>query len=162
MNPDGSNLQQIHYNGFGNHPVWSPDGDWIAFIGEGGFWLMRPDGSEERMLVEGFEWGRPRTLAWSPDSQQIVYVTLTRSGYAEVWIIQPDNQSRSLVREIDDCFDIVQAGWSADGRQVGVYCLSPERELFLVMNADGSGELEKAAFRNDWFHIYWPRWQKAQ
>ena len=162
MNDDGSNLQQIHKEGFGINPVWSPNGEWIAFIGEGGLWMMRSDGLEERMLVEGFEWGKPRTLAWSPDSRQIVYVSRSTSGYAEVWTIQPDSQDLSLVREIDDCFDIVQAGWSADGQQVGVYCLSPERELFFVMNADGSGELETVAFLDDWFHYYWPRWERAQ
>jgi DNA-binding SARP family transcriptional activator len=162
MNSDGSSLRQIHNEDFGYHPVWSPDGDWIAFIGEGGLRLMRPDGSEERMLVEGFGWGRPRALAWSPDSRQIVYVTFASSGYAEVRAIQLASQSLSLVREIYDCFDIVQVGWSVDGGQVGVYCLAFERELFLVMNADGSGELEEVAFLEDWFPDYWPRWEKAQ
>jgi DNA-binding SARP family transcriptional activator len=162
MNSDGSNLQQTHSTGFGIHPVWSSDGDWIAFIGEGGLWLMRPDDSEERLLIKGFEWGNIRALAWSPDSRQIAYVTVARSGYAEVWTIQTDGQAVSLVREIDDCIDIIHDGWSADGRQIGVYCLSRERELFLAMNADNSGELETVGFLDDWFPYYWPRWEQAQ
>ena len=46
------------------HPLWSPDGSWIAFTGSNyqGLWVMNPDGSGVRQLTDepaagyGFEW----------------------------------------------------------------------------------------------------------
>jgi Tol biopolymer transport system component len=57
-------------------PVWSPDGQTIAFVSSKGntglafgVWLVKPDGREPRQLL-------PRGLgvAWSPDSQWLYYV----------------------------------------------------------------------------------------
>ena len=59
MNSDGSNPHRIS-DGEGRYstPVWSPRGDYIAFTKQlGGRFLigvMRPDGSGERVLTEGY------------------------------------------------------------------------------------------------------------
>ncbi|MEM7032127.1 MAG: LysM peptidoglycan-binding domain-containing protein [Chloroflexota bacterium] len=54
MNPDGSNPQRLTENGANDGlPVWSPDGNNIAFVSdrEGwGIWVMNPDGSNQRKL----------------------------------------------------------------------------------------------------------------
>lgn len=57
-----------------NQPVWSPDGDWIAYRDgsaneDKGLWLMHPDGSE-RHRISGAITGAP---AWSPDSSLIAF-----------------------------------------------------------------------------------------
>jgi len=64
-------------------PVFSPDGEWLAFgrkkprapMGKQ-LWLMRPDGSETRAITENADihYNNP---AWSPDGTQIVM-----QGYA--------------------------------------------------------------------------------
>ena len=59
MQVDGSDVQRISFDrGRYATPVWSPRGDLIAFtkILEGTFYIgvMRPDGSGERLLTEGF------------------------------------------------------------------------------------------------------------
>ncbi len=61
-------------------PVWSPDGQWIAYSGKSSLQIVRPDGSGQRELtkVEGTNSPLPTTgarVAWSPDSKQIAYVT---------------------------------------------------------------------------------------
>lgn len=77
MNPDGSGQERL--TDFGTedlHPTWSSDGRRIAFIraergagGEGTLWVMKPDGSDPRRLLE-----QPVQFpAWSPDGTRIAF-----------------------------------------------------------------------------------------
>jgi TolB protein len=51
VDADGSNLRKIAE--WGQHPTWSPDGNWIAFVGSGeqGIALIRPDGTALHQIV---------------------------------------------------------------------------------------------------------------
>lgn len=69
-----------------SNPVWSPDGRWIAYSGRrqgrSGVVISRPDGSEARLVAEvmGTNHPLPRSgasVAWSPDSRQIGFVSAT-------------------------------------------------------------------------------------
>jgi TolB protein len=55
-------------------PVWSPRGDYIAFTKQlGGRFLigvMRPDGSGERILTEGFHNEGP---TWAPNGRVLMF-----------------------------------------------------------------------------------------
>ena len=59
MAASGGPAQRISF-GEGHHstPVWSPRGDYIAFTGQArgqfSIGIMKPDGSGERILTEGF------------------------------------------------------------------------------------------------------------
>jgi TolB protein len=75
MSASGGQAQRISY-GDGRYatPVWSPRGDNIAFtkIGAGKFaiGIMRPDGSGERILTEGFHNEGP---TFSPNGRVIMF-----------------------------------------------------------------------------------------
>ncbi|MEE8445322.1 MAG: Tol-Pal system protein TolB, partial [Alphaproteobacteria bacterium] len=62
-------------------PVWSPRGDLIAFtrIDGGRFFIgvMRPDGSGERLLAEGFLVEGP---TWAPNGRVLMFFRQRPSG----------------------------------------------------------------------------------
>jgi TolB protein len=75
MNADGSGVRRIS-SGEGRYstPVWSPRGDYVAFTKQlGGRFLigvMRPDGSGERVLTEGFHNEGP---TWAPNGRVLMF-----------------------------------------------------------------------------------------
>lgn len=66
------------------NPEWSPDGKWIAYSGrlegKSGLIVARADGSGKKFLTAMDSTNAPlpssgKTVAWSPDSKQIAYVS---------------------------------------------------------------------------------------
>jgi TolB protein len=75
MNADGSGQRRISFgNGRYSTPVWSPRGDYIAFTkmagGRFAIGVMKPDGSGERILTEGFHNEGP---TWAPNGRVIMF-----------------------------------------------------------------------------------------
>jgi len=75
MPASGGGAQRISF-GQGRHagPVWSPRGDYIAFTGLVGsqfaIGILKPDGSGERILTEGFHNEGP---TWAPNGRVIMF-----------------------------------------------------------------------------------------
>jgi Tol biopolymer transport system component len=65
MNPDGSELTHVS-RVFGQFPVWSPDGEYIAFTpAPEGIYVMRPDGSDLTLIpTEGLP-AEPEMPDWT-------------------------------------------------------------------------------------------------
>jgi len=75
MNADGSGQRRLTFgDGSYSTPVWSPRGDLVAFTKQvhGGFAIgvIRPDGSGERLLTEGYHNEGP---TWSPNGRVILF-----------------------------------------------------------------------------------------
>lgn len=66
-------------------PRWSPDGKLISYIhGQGKLAVIEADGSDRRILFEG--WDNPE-VAWSPDSRWLAYAVATGSDYnTDIWL----------------------------------------------------------------------------
>lgn len=66
---------------------FAPKGDKIAFVREGKLWLMRPDGTDQRVLV-----GAQKVLDydWSPDGKHIAYCRMDGSFAAEIYVCATD------------------------------------------------------------------------
>ena len=82
MGADGSNPQRITFGeGTYSTPVWSPRGDLIAFTKRSGgafsIGVIKPDGSDERILTEGFHNEGP---TWAPNGRVLMFFRDTRGG----------------------------------------------------------------------------------
>ncbi len=82
MSADGGNIHRISF-GTGRYatPVWSPRGDLIAFtkLDQSNFYIgvMKPDGSGERLLTNGFLVEGPN---WAPNGRVLCFFRQTPTG----------------------------------------------------------------------------------
>lgn len=153
VEPTGHDLKKITQQpGAYASPVWSPDGQRIAFTsdheGPRRIYTMRADGSQITPVpnTSALDW----LYGWSPDGRYLL-VTSFRDVHAEVYAIPLDgSEPRNLTRHPSD--DATPA-WSPDGKQI-VFAsdrasTGDERVLQIyVMNVDGSAarQLTTAAF----------------
>lgn len=130
MNRDGSGLVQItDVPGEGAEtPVWSPDGEWIAYaayLGENNndVFVMKRDGTGNRQITSGPGYdGHPH---WSADGQRIVinsdrdtpdHSVPWNRRFHDIWSIRPDG---SDARKHTHCEGVCTFGsFSPDGKQL--------------------------------------------
>ena len=107
MNADGSNQHRISFGaGRNGTPVWSPRGDLIAFTKQaGGFhiWIMRPDGSGERMLSNGWEDEGP---TWAPNGRVLMFTRTIAGGRgSQIWSVDVTGRNERRVATPGDASD---------------------------------------------------------
>lgn len=105
MNRDGSDPHRISFRQGSRYasPVWSPRGDYIAFIrmehGQFNLGVMYPDGSGERTLATGFYLERP---TWSPNGRVLMFYrqnrgTATTNGATQLYSVDITGTNERLV-----------------------------------------------------------------
>jgi hypothetical protein len=83
-------------------PVWSPQGDRIAFVsqepGNDEIYTINPDGSNlQRLTVNSWEWDKHPS--WSPDGTQIVFWSNREIGRRQLWVMNSDGSSQRRLLE---------------------------------------------------------------
>lgn len=113
MDANGNNVKRISF-GEGSYatPVWSPRGDYVAFtkIKDNTFYigLMRPDGSGERLITNGWLVEGP---TWSPNGRMIAFwrqTPMDRSGKgqnAKIYMIDVTGYHESELKTAGDASD---------------------------------------------------------
>jgi len=130
---DGTGLREISD---GEYPAWSPVDNWIAhrgcYGGSCGIWLTYADSGERVRLTEGGSDGQP---AWSPDGQQLVYIS-QEDGNFELYRINRDgsNVVRLTNGERSDGLPV----WSPDGKWIAFRSDREGAWAIYVMRPDGS------------------------
>ena len=145
-NPDGVNLSRLT-TGLDSDPVWSPNGEHIAFVRnmednddifvisklKNGTWQ---DDTEFTRLTQHH--AQDISPVWSPDSKTIAFVSY-RDGNAEIYTMRHDG-SRQL-RVTSNSTDDLDPVWSPDGKRIAfVSYLYGPGEIF-VMDADGRDQV---------------------
>jgi Tol biopolymer transport system component len=131
VNNDGSGVRPVATGGRGKEqgretfPVWSPDGNQIAFaserLGMPILAIVTADGRVVRELVTG---GPARELAWSPDGLRIAMVVRDKHGDSIVEVVRADGSGKLwLVRGGGDV-ELMTPQWSPDSRSIA-YALWP-------------------------------------
>jgi TolB protein len=165
INADGSDLKQITHGEVNDvDPVWSPDGQWIAFHRNCGLWLIRPDGSEERELVAGSEELCAIGIAWKPNSRMIAFWNAPddKAITPTIWIINRDGSGRQLIYSFEQPVawgNWKHLAWSPNGQQIVCWYEVGGQGQGLLINSDGSGGLEVKLNLEEmpwhWFPWHW-------
>lgn len=141
IDADGANLQRIsgNYNGLFT-PAWSPDGTRIAvsgvIAGVGGIYVMRPDGTEPRLLRRC----GCAAPAWSPDGLRIAFYRRDpESGNPTIHVMRADGTEPVALPT--GLYASVDPTWSPDGEWIAFAGRREERfleEAIYMMRPDGT------------------------
>lgn len=129
-NPDGSGERALTQGTLDYNPAWSADGKWIVFTsereGSADLYRMRPDGTGVERLTDDPAYDDQ--AAFSPDGNQIVFVTTRAGGTADLWILDVrTRKAKSLTSGPGGDF---RPAWSPDGMWIA---FSSDRESSLPM-----------------------------
>jgi CxxC motif-containing protein (DUF1111 family) len=144
MNVDGSNQTQITNDPTSSsiHPVWSPDGQTIAFAtnrpGTGGFqiWTMNPDGTNQTNVTNDGVGGNDFP-AWSPDSGSIAFQRLNGSK-TDVWVMAADGSGQTNLTNTTGFFFNGNPSWSPGGKWIAFGSTRDGNHEIYIMRINGT------------------------
>jgi hypothetical protein len=113
-------------------PVWSPDGQRLAFYREDDIYTVAADGSDLRRFAS--ERSRESDVTWAPDGR--IGFASDRSGNWDVYVMNADGSH--VVRLTHDPANDVHPTWSPDGSRILFDSRRDGYPEIYVMNADGS------------------------
>lgn len=118
IDADGSNQRVlVQLDQIISSPVWSPDGDRLAFIGNQSLYIVSFDGSNLIKLIDGQV--KDRALSWSPNGNQLL-----------VWAKFSDLEGLYIVNDSPDNLSPVYLSPKTSGRELRAVWHSNGNEIF--------------------------------
>jgi Tol biopolymer transport system component len=144
-----------HEDGWESTPVWSPDGEQIAFAadryGPPNIYVKPTDGGEARELVP-FDSTVHYCASWTPDGRSLVYVRFG-AGKGDIWSVDVKTLERR--RLLETPFDERDVQLSPDGRWLAYSSdESGREEVYVASFPDLAGRRRVSAEGGDQ-----PRWR---
>ncbi len=107
-------VRQLTYSGKAQHPAWSHDGEWLAFISSnspsgnsGQLWLVRRDGEQAHQVRGVPELSYVQDISWSPMAN-----ILAVSSQEGLWLVPVDGKPQ----QVQNARNFTDASWSPDGK----------------------------------------------
>ncbi len=128
--------------GNASHPVFSPDGAWIAY------YRVNMKGPERDIWIIPADGGRPVRItddpasdiqpAWSPDGSELAFVS-ERTGISEIWAVPiRDGASAGAPRRVTSGgVSAFMPAWSPDGKRIAFVGEKGGQLDVWVVDADG-------------------------
>ncbi|EGW35880.1 PD40 domain-containing protein [Desulfosporosinus sp. OT] len=118
-------VKQLTYSRHALHPIWSNDGEWLAFISADGpssnsgqLWLVRKDGQQAHQ-VQGInlEQANDQNLSWSPTTN-----ILAVSGKEGLWLVPSQGEPTLKFKGL---LSYAYCPWSPDGKSIAYNVMNP-------------------------------------
>lgn len=140
-NADGGNPVVVAHDVAAGNPLWSPDGQWIAYAAADDHgYVVAADGSGGTMDLGDFGGAGAWTPSFSPDSQRLAVA----AGDGTLWVVDRDGSNARRISH-GTYPEVGEKGWSADWSPDGTKLLfggnDPEVKYNLYMvGLDGAPE----------------------
>jgi serine/threonine-protein kinase len=164
INADGSGLQQLPRIKNDVAPAWSPNGEWLAFHSGSDLTIMRPNGSEYRVLIPAKKGLCAEDPQWSPDSRRIV-VSMVMGGCPatppftrELWLVSENGEEiKPIASTTHSTMECYQAMVAFNPAGTAVAYVDESCRPWLI-NLDGGPAQALAEFPVWWLNAVYPQW----
>lgn len=132
---------------------FSPKGDRIAFTRAGQLWTMKPDGSDQKVLVSA---KKVLDFAWAPDGRHIAYCRMDGSFAAEIYVAATDgsgppvNISRHATWNSDVSWSQTNGKIAFVGQRRGSYAM----HVVALQKPVADGATKPPADQIDWDDVH--------
>ncbi len=131
---DGSRTQLTFADAFMGFPVWSPDGEWLAFQNKQGedshLMVMPAAGGEPTRLT--FETGQNWPFSFSPDSERVAFAAQRDGEWNLWWVSRLTGEQKRLTESPRLGAYVRYPAWSPSGDRIVYELAETTGDIWLV------------------------------